>query len=1243
MSLLNKLFYFSNEVKKTGDKHIAITDENRNWERMYRNRWQHDKIVRSTHGVNCTGSCSWKIFVKNGLVTWETQQTDYPRTRPGLPNHEPRGCPRGASYSWYLYSANRVKYPMIRGELIAAYREAKERDADPVKAWEAVVSNPEVSKKYKAARGLGGFLRAEWEEVNEIIAAANIHTIKKHGPDRLVAFSPIPAMSMVSYAAGTRYMSLIGGTVLSFYDFYCDLPPASPQTWGEQTDVPESADWYNSSFLMLWGSNVPLTRTPDSPFYTQVRYKGTKSVVIAPDFSEAVKFSDLWMKPKQGTDAALGMAMGHVILNEFYIKNKTPYFEKYARQYSDLPFLVKIENKDGKYLSGKLLRASDLNMDIDASEKSEWKPVLLDELSSNYVVPNGTIGSRWENKQKWNLELKDSKTGADIHPQLSLFEEHDEVIQVQFPYFGGSSFKHEYFSASKHDDIIERKVPVRKIKTKEGEIYACTVFDLMVANYGIDRGLDDPNSAKNYDEDLPFTPKWQEEITGVPAQHIISTARQFAENAAATEGKSMIIIGAGVNHWYHTDMIYRSAINMLVFCGCIGQSGGGWSHYVGQEKLRPQTGWLPLAFGLDWNRPPRQMNTTSFMYMHTDQWRYEKLKLNELLSPLSDKTKWDKLSLIDCNVRAERMGWLPSSPQLSKNPLTLAKEAEAANISSEEYVVSQLKNGKLKIASEDPDNPDNFPRNLFVWRSNLLGSSAKGMEYFMKHLLGTQNSVQGNDLKELHLDLPSEVKWHDKAPEGKLDLLVTLDYRMSTTGLHSDILLPAASWYEKNDLSTSDMHPFIHPFSRAVDPVWESRTDWDIFKGFAKKFSELSKGHLDNETDIVLLPLQHDSPMELSETTQAIDWKNEDSEIKPGVNFSKIINVKRNYPETYNRFTSLGPLLKTLGNGAKGINWNTEEELELLSLLNKTKLEEGETKGLPKIETDIQAAEVILSLAPETNGAVAVKAWEALEAITGRKHEHLALSREDEKIRYHDLLAQPRKIITSPIWSGIDSEKVSYNAGYTNVHELIPWRTITGRQTLYQDHAWMIDFGENMVTYKPPINTKTIAEVMSKLDKDEEYMVINMMTPHNKWTIHSSWSDNLVMLTLGRGGPVAWMSETDAESIGLKDNDWIEVFNSNGASVARLIVSQRIPNGALIMYHNQERTVNMPVSQLSGNRGGVHNSVERLCLKPTHMIGGYAQLAYGFNYYGTIGSNRDEFVVVRKLKKVEWKDEELKF
>src|SRR3546814_15210390 len=88
--------------------------------------------------------------------------------------------------------------------------------------------------------------------------------------------------------------------------------------------------------------------------------------------------------------------------------------------------------------------------------------------------------------------------------------------------------------------------------------------------------------------------------------------RQFADNASKTRGKSMVILGAGLNHWYHMDMAYRGIINLVVMCGCVGKSGGGWCHYVGQEKLRPQTGWTTLAFGLDWMRPPRHMNGTSF-------------------------------------------------------------------------------------------------------------------------------------------------------------------------------------------------------------------------------------------------------------------------------------------------------------------------------------------------------------------------------------------------------------------------------------------------------------------------------------------------------------------------------------------------------------------------------------------------------------------------------------------------------
>ena len=237
---LDRLTYFSSPRETFAGDHGVVTGEDRTWEDAYRNRWAHDKIVRSTHGVNCTGSCSWKIYVKGGIVTWETQQTDYPRTRADLPNHEPRGCARGASYSWYLYSGNRVKYPLVRSRLLKLWREARVL-MTPVAAWKSIVENPEKRNAYVSKRGLGGFVRSTWDEVNELIASANAYTAKTHGPDRIFGFSPIPAMSMVSYAAGSRYLSLLGGVCMSFYDWYCDLPPASPQTWGEQTDVPESA------------------------------------------------------------------------------------------------------------------------------------------------------------------------------------------------------------------------------------------------------------------------------------------------------------------------------------------------------------------------------------------------------------------------------------------------------------------------------------------------------------------------------------------------------------------------------------------------------------------------------------------------------------------------------------------------------------------------------------------------------------------------------------------------------------------------------------------------------------------------------------------------------------------------------------------------------------------------------------------------------------------------------------------
>ena len=468
--LLDRLTFFRQKKEQFSDGHGVTTAEARDWEDSYRKRWQHDKIVRSTHGVNCTGSCSWKIYVKGGIITWETQQTDYPRTRPDLPNHEPRGCPRGASYSWYIYSAQRLKYPLIRKRLIKLWRAAR-KDLPPVAAWASIQNDPVKRKSYTAIRGHGGFVRSTWDEVNEIIAAANAYTAKQWGPDRVIGFSPIPAMSMVSYAAGSRYLSLLGGTCMSFYDWYCDLPPASPMTWGEQTDVPESADWYNAGFIIAWGSNVPQTRTPDAHFFTEVRYKGAKIVSVTPDYSEVAKLADLWLHPKQGTDSAVAMAMGHVILKEFYFDKRSAYFDDYARRYTDLPLLVVLKEKqlpDGRsaMVPDRYVRASDFAGQLGQANHPDWKTVAYD-VDGKVALPNGSIGFRWGKEGRpdqglWNLESKEAQGGSDVKLKLSVLEDGaqaHEVADVAFPYFGGIDTPN-FHANDQGGDVLVRRVPV---------------------------------------------------------------------------------------------------------------------------------------------------------------------------------------------------------------------------------------------------------------------------------------------------------------------------------------------------------------------------------------------------------------------------------------------------------------------------------------------------------------------------------------------------------------------------------------------------------------------------------------------------------------------------------------------------------------------------------------------------------------------------------------------------------------
>ncbi|MFV2195145.1 nitrate reductase subunit alpha [Nocardiopsis sp. LOL_012] len=1177
---------------------------------FYRDRWSHDRVVRSTHGVNCTGSCSWNVYVKDGIITWETQATDYPSVGPDRPEYEPRGCPRGAAFSWYTYSPTRVRFPYARGVLVEMYREARDRLGDPVAAWAEITADPERRRRYQRARGKGGLVRITWDEALEIAAAAHVHTIGTYGPDRVAGFSPIPAMSMVSHGVGARFVNLIGGSMLSFYDWYADLPVASPQVFGDQTDVPESGDWWDAAYLVLWGSNVPVTRTPDAHWMAEARYRGQKVVVVSPDYSDATKFADEWLAPHPGTDGALAMAMGHVILKERFVDAPTARFTEYARSYTDLPFLVALEERDGLTVPGKFLTAADLP-EHTAAANAEWKPVLWPQGEDAPAVPNGTLGDRWGEAGigRWNLRPEGRV------PELTLYEPGGETAEVALTRFDAPSGE---------GSAVTRGVPVRRVAGRR----VTTVFDLLLAQYGVERPDLPGRWPSGYgDADAPYTPAWQERLTSVPAERAARIAREFADTAEASGGRAMIVLGAGTNQWFHGENAYRAFLSLLLLTGCQGVNGGGWAHYVGQEKCRTSTGWAAYASAMDWSRPPRFMAGTAYWYTHTDQWRYDTYRADALASPLGPGRVRGKHTA-DLVAASARMGWMPSYPTFDRNPIVLGREADERGQDPGDYVADRLADGTLRFAAEDPDAPENWPRVLTVWRSNLLGSSAKGNEYFLKHLLGTRANLRAEPAGPEHR--PGEVDWREEVPEGKLDLLLSLDFRMTSTTLLSDIVLPAATWYEKHDLSSTDMHPFVHAFNPAIDPPWETRSDFEAFHGLARAFSALAADRLGEVTDLVAVPHGHDTPGEMAQPRGIpLDWRAEGERPVPGRSMPAVVAVRRDYSAVAQKMAALGPLAEGRGLPVKGVSFTPDEEVEWLRRRNGA-VRGGVAEGRPSLDTDVKVCEAILALSGTSNGRLAAQGFERLAERTGTDMDELIRHAAARRVVFDDARGGPTPVGTSPEWSGKEAVDRRYSPFTINLEHDKPWHTLTGRQHFYLDHDWMHEFGEALPVYRPPLDIHRLFGEPQLGPHGEREVVVRYLTPHSKWSIHSEYQDNLLLQTLSRGGPTLWMGVADAEAIGARDNDWVEAVNRNGVVAARLVVSHRMPTGTVYMHHVQERVIDVPLTETTGTRGGIHNSLTRLLVKPTHLIGGYAQFSYAFNYLGPTGNQRDEVTVVRK-------------
>ncbi|MCP4981705.1 MAG: molybdopterin-dependent oxidoreductase [Gammaproteobacteria bacterium] len=910
------------------DNPFAYPPEYRGWEDLYREEWTWDSVARSTHGVNCTGSCSFKVYVKDGVIMREEQAADYPEINPArYPSLNPRGCNKGTCFAAeYVNGDRRIKYPLMRA----------------------------------GARGSGNWQQVSWDQALGHIADKMLDTIENHGPDALTFFSPIPAMSPVSYSSGARLAHLVGGVMCSFYDWYCDLPPGSPITLGEQTDVAESTDWMNARYMILWGSNPLHTRIPDAHFLTEAKYRGCKVLAIHPEYSASAVRSDRWLSVTPGSDAALALSVCQVLIRSGL------YDTDYLREQTDMALLVDTE-------TGRYLRPADAE-----------------------------VGSEQDNEFYFYCETHDT-----LEPAPGGEEGSGLALGSHRPSLTGS---YEVPRADGSTVIVE------------------PLFQRLKRHL-----------------DTNFTPAQAGPITGIGADVIEEIAVEIGDAGISSGGKVMIMHGAGTNHWYHNDLNNRAMLLMLSLLGAIGKNGGGFNHYVGQEKFWPAQGLKALSSPEGAARQ-RFQNTTLWTYVHS--------KANDLMGPdeqaaagLSQPVRGYIFDSVD-------RGWMPLFPE------------------------GCLGTDKETFVGTGATTKD--PKMMFVWRGNWF------------------NQAKGNNTVE-----------SDLYP--KLDLIVNVNFQMDSSALYSDIVLPAASHYEKYDLNTTDMHSFIHPFTPAIPPMFDSKSDWQIFKALAAKIEERA--------------------------------------------------IHRSFAPFYDEV------------------WGGNRDLTTL-------LSQFTDNGA--LADDDKVCQFVLDNAIETNPGL----------VPG------------QGMTMADLIAQPQRLHHATTWTSDIEDGRPYTPFLKMTEGKHRYETLTGRQQYLVEHEWFAELGEDLPTYKPAVAA-------------DDYP-LRYNTPHERWSIHSTWRNAKQLLRLQRGGPIVLMHPSDMSTRGLNDDDWVRVHNDQGEVIVRVKTWESEKAGRVTMYHGWERYLGVKKQKAN------FNSVSALRIKPTQLAGNYGQLHFKFNYWGPTGVQRDVRVEVER-------------
>ncbi len=655
------------------------TDATGKTAQAYRDRWSWDSVAWGTHCVDCyPGNCPYKVYVRDGKIIREEPAGRFRPVEDGVPDFNPMGCNKGASWSQQLYDGDRLMHPLRRvGE-----------------------------------RGSGSWEQISWDEATHQIASKMLDIIEAGGPED-VAREGTPEIATV--VPTERFFNTFGGRAMDLHASFNDFSIGLHETFGKFCPVSSGDDWFKSELILVWHMNPAFTRIPLYHFMLEARYHGAEIVSVSPDMNASHMHADQWVPIKPGNDAAFGLAMVQVILEE-HIGDET-----FIREQTDLPMLVRTD-------TGRFLRQTDVDGDAAGVREDQlyhWDPA------------RGLVRA-----DRGNLHLHGAKVALAGTYQVKLAD--------------GST------------------VDVEPVQSR------------------LRRHLD-----------ANYTPEMQQPITGVHPDVVRNIARKAARM------KTNIMLGWNSCKYYHGDLIERTMCLLLGVTGNWGKHGTGirsWTAGMMDGQAMVMSKQTPGIEGTEAVMNARDNAIAAAQAL--DPTLTEELASREIqltLASVAGTSLLEGTEGISANS-VEAFWWYYHAGFADRwrNP---KYGDESLPRTFQEYFDEALDKGWWQ--GVDGPKPEHPPKMLIECGGNMLRRTRGGRTILMENL------------------------WP------KLELIVSIDFRINGTGLESDILLPAAQHYEKLAYHIPTPHQMMMTFSdRAAAPAGEAKPEWEIYQLILAKFVE---------------------------------------------------------------------------------------------------------------------------------------------------------------------------------------------------------------------------------------------------------------------------------------------------------------------------------------------------------------------------------------------------------------------